>query len=246
MRPIWKVVLVVSLLLNAGAVYVAIKAYEYRNHINEFRDKYLAVIDEFSGRELYAEENIALRSDSVIDNRVVFFGTQVIRRWNLEAAFPGYEAINRGVPYQRAAGFPLRFKPDVLELKPRAVLIETSSYNLRPHQPSDELKDYLTVLVDLARYHKIEPVLATMIPPRADSALVYEYKECKLLDSIRVFNAWMRAYCDEYGVAYVDFHKALADADGFLPKELSVGAIDPNEVGYDRLATAVREVLSGL
>ncbi|MBN2227455.1 MAG: hypothetical protein JW763_08825 [candidate division Zixibacteria bacterium] len=244
MRPVWKIILMLSLLLNIAIVYVAIKAHEYRSHINEFRDKYLAVIDEFSGRDVYAEQNAALKSDTVVANRVVFLGTQVITNWDVKTAFPEYEAINRGVPYQRAAGFLLRFKPDVLDLQPRAVLIETSSYNLRPHMPSDDLKDFLITMVGLARCFHVEPILATMIPPRADSATVFEHEEYILPDSITAFNAWMRAYCDEHDVSYVDFNQVLADKNGFLPQELSLGAIDPNETGYERLTAAIKTALS--
>ena len=195
---------------------------------------------------MYADQNAALRSDTVVADRVVFLGTQVIKNWDVENAFLDYEAVNRGVPFQRAAGFLLRFKPDVLDLKPGAVLIETSSYNLRPHTPSDDLKDYLMTMVDLTTCYGIEPILATMIPPRADSATVFEHEEYILPDSIRAFNDWMRAYCDNHEVAYVDFNRVLADESGYLPKEFSCGAIDPNNAGYARLAEAVKAVLSEL
>ncbi len=52
-----KVIFILSLVANLGIVYVAYKALEYRAHINYFLDKYTHVVDEFSGRKIYEEDN---------------------------------------------------------------------------------------------------------------------------------------------------------------------------------------------
>ncbi|UCD17502.1 MAG: hypothetical protein JSV44_00925, partial [Candidatus Zixiibacteriota bacterium] len=243
MKKNWKIVLILSLLGNLAVLYVAAKALEYRSHINEFRDKYLAVVEEFSCRHVYASENAFLVSDNPVENRIIFLGTQVTQNWNLRQAFSGYEAINRGVFGQRVAGFLLRFKADVLDLKPQAVVIEISSYNLRPNNTIREIKDYVTSMTDLARYNEIKPILTTMIPVRADSAVIAGHESYHLPDSITVYNGWIRQYCAENGIDLIDFNRALADQNGFLPVALSRAAIDLNETGYRRISEATLAVL---
>ncbi len=238
-----KIILLLSLAGNLAIFYVAIKALEYRSHINHFLDKYIQVVDEFSERDEYADQNAALVSDTIVDNRIVFFGSQVIERWNLEKYFSGRETINRGVAGQRAAGFLLRFRPDVVDLKPRAVLIEISSYNFRPESTIYELKDYLISMSELARYHDIQPILTTVIPIRSDSANFGSYK---LTDSIASYNEWIRNYCFDNGIMMADFNRILSDDTGYLPDSLSTAAIDPNEGGYRLLSEEVLRVLAEL
>lgn len=236
----YKIILIVSLLCNLAIVYVAIKALEYRSHINHFLDKYTHVVDEFSERDEFKEQNVALVSDTIVENRIVFFGSQVIERWNLEKYFKGWETINRGVQGQRAAGFLLRFRPDVIDLKPEVVLIEISSYNFRPENSLNELQDYLVCMADLAVYHKIRPILTTIIPIRQDSVNIGAYN---LTDSTKVFNEWLRKYCDSTGILLADFNRVLSSKEGYLPDSLSIGAIDPNEDSYKLMADEVHRAL---
>jgi lysophospholipase L1-like esterase len=236
----WRIVLILSLAANLCVVYVAIKALEYRAHINEFLDKYTNVVNDFSGRDRYAGENSKLVSDSLIPGRVVFLGTQVTELWDLRKYFPQYEPVNRGVSGQRVSGFLLRFRPDVIELGPGAVVIEVSSYNFRPYSSVREIEDYVACMAELAAFNGIRPLPATIIPILKDSLIENDYH---LLDSLALFNEWLRAYCAKKGYDYIDFNAALADKDGFLRPDYSSAAIDLNEQGYDQISRATREVL---
>lgn len=237
MKKKWKLILTISLVANLGALYVGYKALEYRSHINHFLDKYTHVSSEFSGRSTFEAENLGLKTDSIVENRIVFIGTQVINRWNLDRYFTGYQAINRGVVGQRASGFLLRFKPDVIELSPEAVLIEISSYNLRPENGVKELQDYVSLMARLARASGIEPLLTTMIPPATDIE-IEDNDDYSLHDSLKVYNQWIAAYCATNGYTCIDFHGALVNADGYMKAELAANEVEPNEEGYRLLSTA--------
>ena len=243
MNRVMKFVLLASLLGNLTIVYVGYKALMYRDNINYWLDKYTAVVDEFSGRHVYAEENRALHSSATVDNRVVFLGSQVISDWNVGKSFPDWEAIGRGVDSQRVAGFLLRFVPDVIELKPRAVVIEISSYNFRPETPLPEIRDYVTSMALLASGNDILPVIGTVIPPRRDMSVL---GDCHLADSVAVFNHWLRDRSRDGSWTIIDFNRALADSAGFLRRDLSSSAIDPNRTGYRILTEATSAVLDSL
>ncbi|HOZ08344.1 MAG TPA: hypothetical protein PKW75_08660, partial [candidate division Zixibacteria bacterium] len=165
MSRVLKLVLAASLVGNLAIVWVGYKAYQYRTHINYWLDKYTEVVEEFSGRSRYRQDNERLRSDTAVPGRVVFLGTQVISRWDVGRSFPRWEAIDRGVAGQRLAGMLLRFQPDVLDLGPEAVVIEISSYNFRPEWPVRELEDYAESMADLARARGVAPIIGSVIPP---------------------------------------------------------------------------------
>jgi hypothetical protein len=150
-----KIVLAISLVGNLFAVYAAIKALEYRRHINEFLYKYTYVVEEFSGRKNFANANRRLLEEGTSERRVVFLGAQGPAGWGRVRFLPGVDGINPGISGQWMAGFLLRFRPDVVELAPRAVVIEISSYSFRPENSIEELQDYLITLADIALYHKI-------------------------------------------------------------------------------------------
>jgi len=239
-----KVLAVTVVVLAAVIVYVTWRALTYRDNVNVFLEKYTHVVDEFSQRDYYADANVPLRSDTTISNRVVFFGTQVVSKWDLAQAFPGYETINRGVPGQRLSGYVLRFLPDVVELGPAAVVIEISSYNFREESSIEELQDYVRLLVMLAQHHDIRPIVTTLIPHRRGFD-VYE-SDYDVIDSIAVYAEWVTAYADSVGIVVVDFNGLLADEEGYLREDLSANTVEPNQAGYEKLAGAIRPVLDSL
>jgi len=238
----WKIILVISLLGNLTIAYVGYKALEYRDHINYFLDKYTHVVDEFSGREVYEKANESLRTDYQVDSRIVFFGTQLIQNWDLGRYFPEYEPINRGISGQLVAGFPLRFRPDVIELSPGTVVIEVSSYNFRPNNSMKQIQDYVADMAKLAWAHSIVPVLTTVIPPRSDYS-VFEHEDYAVKDSVVLYNQWLVSYAAANNFKYADFYQTVTGDDGFLRDDLSVSRVDLNEHGYELISRVIREIL---
>ncbi len=236
-----KLVLLASLLGNLTIVYVGYKAYMYRSYINYWLDKYEVVVEEFSGRHRYQATNEAFRGEAPQPKRVVFLGTQVVSRWDVQAAFPQWEAVNRGIEGQRVAGFLLRFRSDVIALRPGAVVIEVSSYNFRQQWEVEEIREYAQSMADLARANGIMPIFGTVIPPRRG---VVDLGDYKIMDSIAVFNEWLRAGAQAGQWRLVEFNRLLADEQGYLRKDLSKDGIDPNEAGYRVMTTALDSVLA--
>ena len=243
MNRFWRIVLVLSLLGNLSIFYVAYKALGYRNHINFYLDKYQNVVADISGRNEYNQDNEAIRSEVRVDNRVLFFGSQVTKKWNLADHFTEYEAINRGVDSQRVAGFLLRFVPDAVELNPQAVVIEISSYNFRPPHTVKEIEDYATSMATLAVANGIEPIFGTVIPPPRGGQYGEGYS---ILDSLAKFNRWVIKNAENDQWPCADFNKAFADEAGYMREELAVEGIDPNEKGYQLMSQLVTDVLRRL
>lgn len=238
MKTKWKIILIISLIGNLSILYVAMKARGYRAHINEYLDKYTYVVNEFSQRDRYSDENKKLISDTLVSDRIVFIGTQVTENWDLEKYFCEYEVINRGVSGQRISGYLLRFRSDVIELKPKVVVIEVSSYNFRPQNTIKEIEDYIACMAELAKAHGIEPLPATIIPPCREINGLSDLGNYSIMDSISVYNNWLREYSGQNGYKYVDFNQALSDVNGCMNDEFTYSCIDLNEKGYSRIAEA--------
>jgi lysophospholipase L1-like esterase len=241
MNKKWKIILIISILGNIAIFYVAVKALEYRAHINEYLDKYTYIVQEFSRRDKYTDANRELISETPVKNRIVFIGTQLTESWDVQKFFPEYEAINRGILGQRISGFLLRFRPDVIELKPEAVVIELSSFDFRQQNSVKEIEDYIASMAELADAHGIRPLLTTVIPPCQDVINLDDYS---ILDSLAQFNDWLRLFCQKKDFNYIDFNKIVAADNGYLTKELSTGVIGLNEEGYRRISEAALKVLS--
>ena len=237
-----KRILTISLIGNLCVVYVALKALEYRRHINEFLEKYTYVVQEFSGRNDFEDANRKLSREINAGKRVVFIGTQVTAGWNLPQFFPDMEAVNRGISGQRMAGFLLRFRPDVVELAPKAVVIEFSSYSFRPENIVKELEDYIATMADIARFHNIEPLLSTVIPVGRDFE-IEENGDYEILDSISMFNSWLREYVDQNKIKMADFAGAVADSNGLFDPQYSAGQIILNDAGYERISSLIAPIL---
>lgn len=239
----WRLILLVSLIGNLTIVYVGYKAGTYRTNINYWLDKYLYVVDEFSGTNVFRSANPELQSDTIVPGRIVFFGTQVINDWPLEELFPDYEAIDRGVTGQWAAGFLLRFRPDVIELKPEYVLIEVSSYNFRPNTRAREICDYVISMAELAQFNDIVPILTTAFPPRSTFE-VDEHPDYSVTDTVATYNRWLTEYARGHDILLADWYSAVVDSTGNLRPDLSVSKVDLNQSGYKAISDAVKSVLA--
>jgi lysophospholipase L1-like esterase len=234
--------------LIAGSLFTVYKALDYRSHVNYFLDKYTNVVSEFSGRRVYANDNLRLINEGTSAKRVVFMGDQIVETWDLARYFKGFKAINRGITGQRLSGFILRIRPDALDLRPRAVVIQFSSYNFRPWNSVKEIEDYVMDLTDLISANGIEPILTTVIPVRKgfDYYRSEQFEPYPVADSIMYFNNWLTHFCLDRGYSLIDFHKTLADENGHLPEKLSIDNTHLNEAGFKRLASATNTELADL
>ena len=70
----------------------------------------------------YHDANKELMKRPVEPGRVVFLGDSITDGYRLEEAFPGKPYVNRGISGQTTAQMLVRFYPDVIALKPAAVI----------------------------------------------------------------------------------------------------------------------------
>jgi hypothetical protein len=107
---------------------------------------------------VYRAANAALAPLTVSEQRVVFFGDSITNFWNLAAAFPGQPYINRGLSGQTTPQLLLRFRADVVALKPRVVVILGGTNDLAGNtgpMTLDQIEDNYASMAALAQAHQI-------------------------------------------------------------------------------------------
>jgi lysophospholipase L1-like esterase len=194
----------------------------------------------------YREENTKLMPPLPGENRVVFFGDSITENWKLAEYFPGRPVINRGIHSQTTAQMVVRFRTDVIELKPRVVVILAGTNDLAEKRPLDSIQANIASMAELAHAGGIGVVLASVLPVRDIRTLSgRETPNTTLrpLALISAVNDRLKKYSGEKGFVYLDYFSAMADENGMLGPELSADGLHPNATGYEVMKPLVDEAI---
>jgi len=181
---------------------------------------------------------------------VVFIGNSIFESWTpyFATMFPGKPYINRGISGQTTPQLLVRFRQDVIALKPKVVVILAGTNDIAGNTgPStlEMIEDNLASMVELAKANGIRVVLGSVLP-----AASYAWKpDLRPAPAIVALNAWIRAYSRGQHIIFLDYNSAMrTDTDG-LRADLSGDGVHPNEAGYRVMASmtmrAIREALRG-
>ncbi len=198
----------------------------------------------------YAEANLKIGAPRPGVQRVVFLGDSITDFWRLNEYFPPErDFVNRGISGQITGQMLGRMKADVIDLKPALVLVLAGTNDIARGVPVKTIEDNLTMIADLAAANKIKPLFASLLPVsdyhKADDPL-YERSKRRPPETIRAVNDWLRKFCRDRNLPYVDYYAQLVDASGFLKADASDDGLHPNSKGYRLMAPVVQAVLDKL
>jgi lysophospholipase L1-like esterase/mannose-6-phosphate isomerase-like protein (cupin superfamily) len=189
----------------------------------------------------YREDNAKVTAPLKNEQRVVFMGDSITDSWDNPTNggfFPGKPYINRGISGQTTPQMLIRFRRDVIELKPKVVVILAGTNDLAGNTGSTTLQaiqDNLTAMAELARVHEIRVVFSSLLPisdyeVRNGQPLIQSQRRPP--DQIKALNEWMKSYAATHHLTYLDYFTALVDEKGFLKDDLSNDGLHPNPAGY--------------
>ena len=189
----------------------------------------------------YHDDNAKVMSPAKNEQRVVFMGDSITDGWdgpNMGGFFPGRPYVNRGISGQTTPQMLIRFRPDVIDLKPKVVVILAGTNDLAGNTgPStlEAIEGNLISMAELARTNGIRVVLASLLPvsdyeARDGKPIVQTVRRAP--DKILALNAWMKNYAAANRLIYLDYFSAMVDGKGFLKDELSDDGLHPNAAGY--------------
>ncbi|MGI8961196.1 MAG: SGNH/GDSL hydrolase family protein [Bryobacteraceae bacterium] len=209
-----------------------------------------AVLQDWANLSRYRDQNAKLAPPALAEERVVFMGDSITDAWGREQGifFPAKPYVNRGISGQTTPQMLVRFRPDVIALKPRVVVILAGTNDIAGNTGPETLEDIegnLASMVQLAQANGIRVVLASVMP-------VCDYIQPQTArrppEKILALNAWIKSYSAANGAVYLDYYSALVDQNGMLKKELTLDGLHPNAAGYDVMgllaSTAIAKALS--
>jgi lysophospholipase L1-like esterase len=181
----------------------------------------------------FKEDNAKLAPPAKGENRVVFMGNSITEGWirTHPDFFAGKPYVNRGISGQTTPQMLVRFRPDVINLKPALVVILAGTNDIAGNTGPSTLEmimDNLISMAELAKANNIKVVLSSVLP-----AFDYPWKPgLQPAEKIASLNAMIKSYADKNGIVYLDYFSSMADERKGLKKELSGDGVHPNDAGY--------------
>lgn len=193
---------------------------------------------EWAGLDRYREENAKLPPAE--PDRVVFMGNSITEAWArlFPTVFPGKAYVGRGISGQTTAQMLVRFRQDVIELRPKVVVILAGTNDIAGNggpATLEEIQGNLASMTEVAQANGIRVVLCSVLP-------VHDYPWKPGLEpgpKIMALNGWLEQYAAERGAVFVDFHSAMQDERHGMQGALAYDGVHPTEAGFQVMAPLV-------
>lgn len=189
--------------------------------------------NDWANLERYRGENARLGPPAKGEERVVFFGDSITDSWGRTVGtfFPGKPYFNRGISGQTTPQMLVRFRQDVIALRPKTVVILAGTNDIAGNTgPAtlEMIEDNLASMAELAKANGIRVVLASVLP-------VYRFPwrpELKPAEKIAALNSWIKTFAAKNKIVYLDYYSAMVDERSGLKAGLTSDGVHPNAAGY--------------
>jgi len=200
---------------------------------------------DWAGLTRYGSEDTEIPPPAPGEDRVVFLGDEITEYWGRGAAkfFPGKPYFNRGIKGQTTPQMLVRFRQDVIALKPKVVVIQAGTNDLAsvtgPITQGMMAENFMSI-VELAKANGIRVVLASLTPV---CDCYTNQTTLRPQGKIIGINGWLKGYAAETGSVYLDFYSAMADGRN-LQRELTDDGLLPNDAGYSVMAPIAEKAIA--
>lgn len=193
----------------------------------------------------FQEDNKKVGLPKANENRVVFMGNSITEGWSKAdpSFFEGKPYINRGISGQTTPQMVLRFKQDVIDLKPKVVVILAGINDIAGNtgpMTLEQTRDNIVTMAQLATANGIKAVLCSIIP-----AYDFPWRPgMEPANKVVALNKMIKAYADKNKLVYLDYHTTMKDERNGLKKELGYDGVHPTLEGYKVMAPLVEKAIS--
>jgi lysophospholipase L1-like esterase len=205
----------------------------------------------------YHQANQELKKRPAEPNLIVFMGDSITDFWRLDQSFPGKPYVNRGIGGQTTPQMLVRMYPDVIDLKPAAMIVLAGTNDIARNtgpMTAELIEENIMAMTELAQHHAIKVILCSVLPvsdypflkqqsaggapPAAAGPGRGPLPRVRMTDGrppadILKLNAWMKDYAARANAIYVDYFTPLVDEKGWLKDGFSEDGLHPNAEGYN-------------
>ena len=181
----------------------------------------------------FQQENSELMLAKAHENRVVFMGNSITEGWLSirPEFFKNKPYVNRGISGQTTPQMLVRFRQDVIHLKPSTVVLLAGINDIAENTgPStiEMIANNIVSMAELAKANHINVIICSVLP-----ANKFPWREgLKPAEKVIKLNALLQSYSKKHKLAYVDYYSAMVNDSHGLKKELGEDGIHPNKNGY--------------
>jgi lysophospholipase L1-like esterase len=215
--------------------------------LDEYRASRISIYtDDFAQLARYREANAALAPPAAGENRVVFLGDSITDYWKLPDYFPGKPYINRGIDGQTTPEMLLRFRQDVIGLRPKVLVVLAGTNDIAGvtgRTINQDIEANYASMAELARAHSIRVVFASVLPAHNYTHDAEESFALRPRDRILALNKWLKDYCAKNRFVYLDYFSAVVDERGMLKRALADDGLHPNDAGYKVMASLAEKAI---
>lgn len=201
------------------------------NDAKKWQDPEYSFHNDWPNLRKYQEENNKLSPPAAGENRIVFMGNSITEFWkaNDSSYFSSY--VNRGISGQTTPQMLVRFREDVINLKPTVVVILAGINDIAQNTGPIKLEDTygnIVSMAELARAEHIKVVISSVLP-----ANHFPWRPAIIpTEKIIALNKMLKDYADANHIVYLDYYSAMVDDQKGLPLNLSGDGVHPNLAGY--------------
>lgn len=194
--------------------------------------------------EKYKEDNNLLTFSKTNENRIVFLGDSITEFWSNEQELfsNNKNFINRGISGQTTPQMLIRFRADVIDLKPSIVVILAGGNDIAGNTGLSTTKmicDNIISMIELAQMNQIKVILCSVLPAN----FFYWNPKEKPAERIIELNNALEHYATTKQITFVDYYSAMVDDEKGLKSELSEDRVHPNTRGYEIMSPLIQKAI---
>ncbi len=200
--------------------------------------------EDWANLHRYDKANAEVGLPSANEDRVVFMGNSITQGWvrNDPDFFSSNAYIGRGISGQTTAQMLIRFRPDVIDLKPKAVVILAGTNDIAANNGPVTLENTagnIFSMVELAQANGIKVVLSSALPADRYSWRPAIYPADKIIE----LNKLIKAYAEKHDIVYLDYYSPMVNDQKGLKKEYSKDGVHPTLEGFKVMEPLVQKAI---
>ena len=193
----------------------------------------ISYAQDWANLKRFQQENSELLLPKANEHRVIFMGNSITEGWLSirPEFFKNKPYVNRGISGQTTPQMLVRFRQDVIHLKPSTVVLLAGINDIAENTgPStiEMIANNIISMAELAKANQIKVIICSVLP-----ANNFPWRKgIKPAEKVRKLNLILQLYSYKNKLAYVDYYSAMVNDSHGLKKELGEDGIHPNKKGY--------------